>query len=126
MARVALHPHPVLPGQVPPRQPRDVPRPFHAGAQREQLRHVDPVPPAERPLADGLPEVAPREPLPARAPLVGAHVPVPQVHHLAERAGAGQLTQDPFEEGRTAPAEPADVEDASHHLPFARFCPYNE
>ena len=88
---------------------------------------VDVAPAAERHLADLGPERAVVERLAARAQLVVAHAALPQVQHLAQRADAGQLGDDPFEQGRAATAETADETDrrpvagAGHCLKYG-FC----
>src|SRR5439155_25585940 len=75
---------------------------------------------AERLLADGLPEVAAGERLAAAAPLVVAQVPLPQVHHLAQRAHGGQLAQDAFQQRGAAASESTDEHHAHHGILLSR------
>ena len=102
-------------------QARDVPGPFHAGRQVEDVLRIDGVPPAERLHADLLPEPADREAVAAAAPLVVTQVALPKVHHLAQRRHAGELPQQAFEQRRPAAAKAAQEEHAYHGPSSSRY-----
>jgi hypothetical protein len=101
-----------------------VPRPLDRVAQLEDPPHVDVVPAAERALPDLGPELAVREVLAAGTPFVVGDVALPEVDDLAQRADAGELAEQAFQQGGSAAAEPAEEQNAYQASPLSRFAEY--
>ncbi len=67
------------------------------------------------------PELAVREVLAAGTPLVVGDVALPEVNDLAQRADAGKLAEQAFQQGGSAAAEPAEEQNAYQASPLSRF-----
>src|ERR1022692_3381163 len=92
-------------------QPVQVTMPVHRGAQRYCLAGVDLVPPAERGVADLIPERAVVKALAAAAAIVAPHAPLPDEDELAHGPVARHAGEDPLEQGAAAARRTADVHD---------------